>query len=251
MAVKERTTLTEPYFELYGFDILLDRNFQAHLLEINTMPSLTTFEAVDMEVKGPLIAQALSIVGIIDASLAELIAAAAVFGPPNGGIEAFDAAIDKQEIDRNRISGDGFLRLFPDPADPLSQIMTVPPVRIERFGMERPGRGPIMLPVPETDLMALFCNVLLDLETRVRRNPPDAKVVGRVQVFLTAQGYNVKRSVLAVRSILRQFIAEVQEMTTVEALGRMKWNSYRNEDLKEMVETIDEGRVKCARLLFE
>ena len=52
MAPKEKTSVIDQFFELYGFDLLLDTQFNMWLLEINTFPSLVFDEDVDFEVKG-------------------------------------------------------------------------------------------------------------------------------------------------------------------------------------------------------
>ncbi|CUI15229.1 Hypothetical protein, putative [Bodo saltans] len=51
-------------FELYGFDIMLDRNLDAHLIEVNVMPSLACGAAIDKHVKGHMIADLLTLVGL-------------------------------------------------------------------------------------------------------------------------------------------------------------------------------------------
>lgn len=51
-------------FELYGFDIMLDSNRKAHLIEVNVMPSLACGAALDKHVKGHMIADMLTLVGI-------------------------------------------------------------------------------------------------------------------------------------------------------------------------------------------
>jgi tubulin polyglutamylase TTLL4 len=51
-------------FELYGFDIMLTDKFEAQLIEVNVMPSLATGSALDKHVKGHLIADMLTLVGI-------------------------------------------------------------------------------------------------------------------------------------------------------------------------------------------
>jgi tubulin polyglutamylase TTLL4 len=51
-------------FELLGFDLLFDSDLNVHLLEINTNPSINTDERCDFDVKAPLIARTLSVVGI-------------------------------------------------------------------------------------------------------------------------------------------------------------------------------------------
>lgn len=51
-------------FELYGFDIMLDSNRNAHLIEVNVMPSLSCGSALDKFVKGHLVADVLTTAGI-------------------------------------------------------------------------------------------------------------------------------------------------------------------------------------------
>lgn len=51
-------------FELYGFDVMLDRNLDAHLIEVNVMPSLACGAAIDKHVKGHMIADLLTLVGL-------------------------------------------------------------------------------------------------------------------------------------------------------------------------------------------
>ena len=52
------------FFELYGFDVLLDENLKPWVLEVNMMPSLACDSELDFSIKAPLIADALNIVGI-------------------------------------------------------------------------------------------------------------------------------------------------------------------------------------------
>lgn len=102
-------------FELYGFDILVDADFRMWLLEINTMPFLGLDDKRDFSVKSPLIAQTLTIVGILDLSTDEMCAAQEEFDLDGfSKEEAFKYQI-KCEDDRNRISGGKFKRLFPSP----------------------------------------------------------------------------------------------------------------------------------------
>ena len=39
------------FFEIYGFDILIDQNLKPWLLEINISPSLTTDSPLDKKIK--------------------------------------------------------------------------------------------------------------------------------------------------------------------------------------------------------
>ena len=51
-------------FELLGFDILLDENLKPWLLEVNLSPSLSTDTQLDFKVKGSLISDLLTLIGI-------------------------------------------------------------------------------------------------------------------------------------------------------------------------------------------
>jgi len=51
-------------FEIYGFDVLVDKNMMPWLLEVNTLPSLSSSSPLDKRIKTHLMAEALTLVGI-------------------------------------------------------------------------------------------------------------------------------------------------------------------------------------------
>ena len=51
-------------FELLGFDILVDENFKPWLLEVNLSPSLNTDTHLDFKVKGNLMSDLFTLVGL-------------------------------------------------------------------------------------------------------------------------------------------------------------------------------------------
>ena len=51
-------------FELLGFDILVDEQFKPWLLEVNLSPSISTDTALDFKVKGSLLADLFTLVGL-------------------------------------------------------------------------------------------------------------------------------------------------------------------------------------------
>lgn len=53
-----------PCFELYGFDILVDKKLKPWLLEVNVLPSLSSSSPFDKVVKTMLICDVLTIIGI-------------------------------------------------------------------------------------------------------------------------------------------------------------------------------------------
>ena len=52
-------------FEVLGFDILLDDNLRPWLLEINLSPSLNTDSPLDLKIKGNMIADLFTMIGIV------------------------------------------------------------------------------------------------------------------------------------------------------------------------------------------
>ena len=52
-------------FELYGFDIIIDQNFRAWLLEVNVNPSLHCTSPLDLSIKTDLISDIFNVVGIL------------------------------------------------------------------------------------------------------------------------------------------------------------------------------------------
>ena len=52
-------------FELYGFDVLIDKNFRAWLLEVNVNPSLHCTSPLDLSIKTDLISDIFNVVGVL------------------------------------------------------------------------------------------------------------------------------------------------------------------------------------------
>ena len=51
-------------FELLGFDIMIDADLEPWLLEVNLSPSLSCDAKIDLDIKGKLIADLFTLVGI-------------------------------------------------------------------------------------------------------------------------------------------------------------------------------------------
>ncbi|CAH2302023.1 tubulin polyglutamylase TTLL5 isoform X2 [Pelobates cultripes] len=51
-------------FELYGFDVLIDENLSPWLMEVNTSPSVTCDDFLNLKIKSNLVADMLSLVGV-------------------------------------------------------------------------------------------------------------------------------------------------------------------------------------------
>lgn len=52
------------FFELYGFDVLIDSNLRAWLIEVNTCPSLATPSNLDFKVKYSVVSDMMHMLGI-------------------------------------------------------------------------------------------------------------------------------------------------------------------------------------------
>ena len=252
MAPRERRSVSDSYFELFGFDIIIDRDFKMYLLEVNCMPSLNTEEEVDFEVKAPMVAQALSIVGVPDLDLEELKKTEKRFKLPDGGIKAFDEMAIKQEDERNKLSGNGFVRIFPCAPDAIKIPLIKPAVNIPALGLRISSESDFDgQTVFDDDRMAILVNYLGTLEKRLKQHPVDARLIARIQCFLVAQGYRVARSVVSVRALLRHFIERAKAWVTPEVLERnAKENTTDDAKIQALVCGADLVRVKNVRLLF-
>lgn len=52
-------------FSLFGFDILIDQNYKPWLLEVNLSPSLNIDAPVDLKIKGEMISDLFTLIGIV------------------------------------------------------------------------------------------------------------------------------------------------------------------------------------------
>jgi hypothetical protein len=209
MAPSERRFPIDPFFELYGFDILLDRDFTAWLLEVNTFPSLGFDEDVDYEVKGPMVAQALSIAGIPDLSGADIRRMQTQLETADFELEEFEELLVQQEDERNVASGNGFIRIFPsDATQSFRPFLTVPKL----VGQMRQREAPILEPqryakgLSAEQAMDVLISYLFVLQKRMDDELPARKVHTRVANFLAAQGYQVTPRATNLRIVLKNFI---------------------------------------------
>ena len=51
-------------FEVYGFDVLLDQNLKAWLLEVNVCPSLSSSSPMDKRIKTTMLSDAFNLIGV-------------------------------------------------------------------------------------------------------------------------------------------------------------------------------------------
>ncbi|KAK8866694.1 hypothetical protein M9Y10_009661 [Tritrichomonas musculus] len=213
MSPNQRTSVINPFFELYGFDLLLDRNFQMWLLEINTNPSMGFDEDVDYEVKGPLIARALSIAGISNISssgLTELVAT-----HQNISIEDLELEITRKEDERNEQTGNGFVRIFPSEGTRyLNDLLKVPPLVSQSNSENQQKKKKSFNP---QKLAAIFSSdqaseILIEyliLTERKARKEGDEIVQEKIAKFFIAQGYKMKKKT-TLKTILRLFIEDIR-----------------------------------------
>ena len=210
MAPKEKRSVVDPFFELYGFDILLDKDFKMWLLEINTFPSMKCDEKVDFEVKGPVIAQALSIVGVPDLDLSELRAIQDGFDMSTVDIAEVERQKIRGEDERNRESGNGFIRIFPSRGTMhLADILVMPRfILTKREKRDRTHIDPVKYAKKLSAEQAL--DLLVEYLTHLQRTMDDPtlykSVAFRVSKFLSAQGYQVNQQGVSIRELLQNYI---------------------------------------------
>lgn len=211
MAPSEKRSLEDPFFELYGFDLLIDKDFNMWLIEINTFPSLGIDEEVDFEVKGPMLAQALSIVGIPDLDGSELRQIQDTFDPASVDIHTFERALVKREDERNRASGDGFIRIFPSEVTrDLREMLTIPKLIFTKKPPKREEKpvDPIKLAKelgPEQAMQVLVA-YLSKLHKMMDDRDLGDRITTRVTKFLAAQGYQVTQQSVNIKAALKNFI---------------------------------------------
>jgi hypothetical protein len=173
-------------FELFGFDLLFDRDFTLWLLEINSFPSMGFRSEIDWAVKAPLIAQALSIVGIQanrDPSQRDMVAV---------------------ENLQNTRSGNGFICLFPSEASKPFARFCVMPRRPSFCGVA--SLDTILGALHPAQASWLLLRYLSVLEQQMRLGVLGRKARDRVHHFLAAQGFNSARLTTNLRVILHNFI---------------------------------------------
>lgn len=207
MAPNERRSPLSPFFELFGFDLLLDKNFKMWLLEINTFPSLGFDEDVDFEVKAPLIAQTLSIAGIPNMRIQDLPTRVEV---SQAEIDRIDEAIVRAEDHRNEASGNGFIRIFPREAtENLTALLSIPKYVGKITKKKRPENldpvkiGKILTPEQSMDLLIAYLNKIYK---QISTDQSPITVNSKVAAFLSAQGYQAYRNSTNIAPLLKNFI---------------------------------------------
>ena len=210
MASRPKQTVIEPYFELYGFDLLIDCNFDFWLLEINTNPSMCFDSDVDKEVKPLLLSRTLSIVGISDMDGMELKSYEPEFDVETVDIAELERELVACEDERNESSGSGFIRIFPTArAEPLMRLCTksnfatkAPPERKE-LKLEASKIAQILTSNQATQLLVKYLSVM---EGRLRSGELSGKSITRLHAFLVAQGFDSRKVSANLKTILHNYI---------------------------------------------
>ena len=221
MAPDKRYGVDAPFFELYGFDVLLDKDFNAYLLEINTYPSLVLDEDTDYDVKAPMIAQAMSIAGVLDASYEYLSDEKNYIRIEKEQLEEIDAEIIAGEDERNELSGNGFIRLFPaDFNDDLVPILAAP-----KFAKEKPPKKTTVDPCEighafqQKQSLDLLVGYLEMLQEQNDANELGKRKKTRIENFLTAQGYRITKET-GIEESLKNFIARANGWINIMQNGK-------------------------------
>lgn len=262
MAPDKRYGVDIPFFELYGFDVLLDRDFNAYLLEINTYPSLNTDEEVDYEVKAPMVSQALSIAGILDMEYSELSNDANLLRVKPEFLDDIDDEIVRLEDERNEKTGSGFIRLFPaEFNDDLQQILDKPKYAMDKKKTSREKSEPLDPSVigqafntkQGIDLLVAY---LEELEIRINNKEVGKRTMMRLEAFLDAQGYQTKND-HTIMEMLKNYIQRASSWVDLIQNGKrippkVKAKILENGDafVGQILVNTNMRRVKEVKLLF-
>lgn len=185
-------TLDSPYFELYGFDILIDRDWRTYLLEINTFPSLCVDNDIDFEVKAPLVSQALSIAGIMDADYATLPTYMHQLNDTN--ISETESKIIILEDERLIASGGDFERIFPSKNTAyLNGMLKKPVYQVPSKISQKVLSVPNVSSITESEARDLLVSYLLAKTEEMAKASATKETKARITSFLTAQGYHPER----------------------------------------------------------
>ncbi|OHT12648.1 Tubulin-tyrosine ligase family protein [Tritrichomonas foetus] len=203
MSPKTRNYPIDPFFELYGFDLLLDVNFDIWLLEINTNPSLGYDSDVDYQVKVPLIAQTLSIVGITDMDPAQLPKTIKV-----DDIDAFDEEIIENEDDRNEMSGNGFIRIFPSIRSKLFKNLLYTSKFSTKITKEKLSPITLGKSLTQQQSSLVLLRYLAKMEQKLRNGELQTKSISKLQNYLINRGFEIERVRKNTRTVLHNYIIQ-------------------------------------------
>ena len=225
MAPDKRYGVDSPFFEIYGFDVLLDKDFNAYLLEINTYPSLCLDEEVDYDVKAPMIAQALSIAGVLDSDPSFVKDEGNYLRCTQEQLDEIDQEIIAGEDERNKLSGNGFIRLFPaEFNDDLQPMLVAPKYVPEKLPKTHISHGEPLNPKEigqafnpkqSIDLLISYMEVLQD---RINNGDLGKRKMMKLENFLESQGYHITRTGILVP--LKNFIERANGWVNLMQTGK-------------------------------
>ena len=209
MASRAKKSVVEPYFELYGFDLLIDCNFDFWLLEINTNPSMCFDSDVDKEVKTELLARTLSIVGISDMSGDEMRTYQPEFDMESVDIGEYEREMVAIEDERNEQTGSGFIRIFPSArAEPLMRLcvkskFSTKPAERREIKLDPTKLAPLLTSNQAAQLLMKYLSAM---EGRLRSGELSGKTITRLHNFLVAQGFDSRKVSANMKAILHNYI---------------------------------------------
>ena len=111
-AVKSKVPRPNCLFQLFGFDVLVDENLRPWLVEVNFSPSLNTDAEIDLDIKGPMIADLLNLAGVRARPKKEMGTKTAATKTTNR--RRSDDSMLRRFVQTDSRSG-GFYRIFPNP----------------------------------------------------------------------------------------------------------------------------------------
>ena len=165
------------------------------------------------------------------------------------------------EDERNKLSGNGWIRIFPSELTHNLERYLLRPIgvtRIPRQGSQTKVDDAKTLGESLTGSqgMVLLIHVLSRIEKMLQK-VSDPRLLARVQCFLVAQGYSSTKGTANTRAILHHFIDRVnhwvaisKEDFIVPVETRKKILSLNDEVLSGVLASCDMKLIKNVRLLF-
>ena len=236
-------------FELFGYDILIDQDFKLWLLEINTLPSLNTDEDIDYQIKAPLISQTLTIIGINNFNFNEIRNFEIFLNNLIINENYFEEKIIKED-QRNKLSGEGFIRIFPsNNIDQNLNKFLLKPNKILNNINESSN-----LNLTNSQGLILLIHLLTKFDENLKKSN-DLRLISRLKCFLIAQGYNFNQNNNNIRLILKHFIIKLNKLVVISkekyflSIDQRK-NILKSKDFKNILEKSIKDKISNIELLF-
>lgn len=226
------------FFELYGFDVIIDSNFHAWLLEVNTSPCMGVNEYLDYDMKGPLLARTMSI----------------------ALLPLFEKKSEKRMIEledmMNDISGGGFERIFPSKFTEALEFHLIKPKVQHVYDLT--NLKALGASLTSAQGMSLLLHILIDLENTISTQKAQNTNILKLHNFLTAQGIRILKSSAGLRvgaksyiATVNNWISESNEDFLVPYDIREKILSLPDKSKLEILSSCAMSKIKSVNLLFE